>query len=123
MTQKTSPSSNIYLFFGEDDFSLRRKIDHWKAEFTKKFGPAGVIFFDSQNLSEIELIEKIRTELSPSLFAAKKLIIIRDALPKKAEQKNLSEFFLDLSNLAPKDYFLIFWESARPDRLLGFTKK
>jgi DNA polymerase III delta subunit len=120
---KNDSKSNIFLFFGEDDFSLRRKIDHWKVEFAKKFGPAGVIFFDAQNLGELELMEKLRTELSPSLFAAKKLIIVRDALPKKAEQKDLAEFFLELPNLAPKDYFLIFWESSRPDRRLGFTKK
>lgn len=119
--QETKP--NIYLFYGEDDFSLRRKIDLWKAEFAKKFGVAGVIFFDAQDWSEKETVNKLQDELSPSLFASKKLIIIRDSLPKKAEQKDLAEFFLGLPSILPKDYFLIFWETIKPDKRLGFTKK
>jgi DNA polymerase III delta subunit len=113
---------NIYLFYGEDDFSLRRKVDLWKQSFAKKFGPAGVIFFDAQNLSGRELMNKLSTELSPSLFATKKLIIVRDALPKKADQTSLAEFLLDLPEKLPSDYFLVFWETSKPDKRLGFTK-
>lgn len=116
-------SKNIYLFYGEDDFSLRRKIDLWKAEFAKKFGVAGVIFFDARDWPDQETANKLQDELSPSLFASKKLIIVRDSLPKKAEEKDLAEFFLGLPSILPKDYFLIFWETAKPDKRLGFTKK
>jgi len=115
--------SNIYLFFGQDDFSLRRKVDAWKTEFVKKYGAGGIIFFDGQNFGEPQLIEKIKIELSPSLFASKKLIIIRDGLPRKAEQKDLGDFLFSLPDLVPADYFLVFWETQRPDKRLGFTKK
>lgn len=118
-----SNKPNIYLFYGGDDFSLRRKIDLWKAEFAKKFGVAGVIFFDAQDWPDQETANKLQDELSPSLFASKKLIIVRDSLPKKADQKDLAEFFLGLPDKLPKDYFLIFWETTKPDKRLGFTKK
>jgi DNA polymerase III delta subunit len=120
-TLKTKP--NIYLFYGEDDFSLRRKVDSWKQEFAKKFGAAGVIFFDAQNFSSPELVNKLTEELSPSLFAAKKLIIVRDCLPRKADQTNLADFLLGLSVAMPPDCFLVFWETSKPDKRLGFTKK
>lgn len=122
MNKPTVPS-NLYVFFGEDGFSLNRKIEAWKTEFAKKFGASGIVFFEKENLTDLQLAEKIRNELSPSLFASKKLIIIRDCLPRKAEQKDLGDFLLSLPSLIPADYFLIFWETQKPDKRLGFTKK
>ncbi len=123
MTEKTSPSSNIYLFYGEDSFSLKRKIDRWKEEFAKKYGSSSISFFDAQSLDETELVKQLQNVLAPSLFASKKLIIIRDGLPKKADQEKLSEFLLDLPSHVSKDDFVVFWQSSRPDGRLKFTKQ
>ena len=76
MTDKNEPKSNVYLFYGEDDFSLRRKIDFWKTEFAKKYGSSSISLVDGENLSESELISQLQTNLAPSLFSSKKLIII-----------------------------------------------
>ena len=123
MTQKTSPSSNIFLFSGEDDFSLRRKIDFWKAEFAKKYTSQAISFIESESISEIELIKRLENLLAPSLFTTKKLIILKDILPKKADQEKLNEFLLALPERTSKDYFLIFWQSTKPDGRLKFTKQ
>ncbi len=123
MTEKISPFSNVFLFYGEDDFSLRRKIDFWKTEFAKKYSASAITVVDAANLSELDLISKLRSELAPSLFSAKKLLIVRNSLPRKASQTDLSEFFLNFISLIPKDYFVIFWETSKPDNRLGFTKK
>src|SRR5216683_2889818 len=108
MTEKISPSSNIYLFFGEDTFSMRRKIDHWKSEFAKKYSASSIAIVESQNIAEMDLIKKLRDELAPSLFSTKKLLIIKDCLPRKATQTELVDFLLAFVLLIPKDYFVIF---------------
>ena len=123
MTQKTSPSSNIFLFYGDDDFSLKRKIDFWKTEFAKKYSVSAISFLDGENLDEVSLIKNLENVLSPSLFAAKKLIIIRDGLPKKAEQQKLAQFLLDLPTKISKDDFVVFWQTSKPDGRLKFTKQ
>ncbi|MBX4187135.1 MAG: hypothetical protein KW802_02675 [Candidatus Doudnabacteria bacterium] len=123
MTEKTSPSSNIFLFHGEDDFSLRRKIDHWKIEFAKKYSTAAISVIQAGEMSETETIQKLQQDLSPSLFASKKLIIVRDGLPTKASQTLLADYLLNNLDNIPKDFFVIFWQSQKPDGRLGFTKK
>ncbi len=117
------PANNIYLFYGEDEFSLRRKIDKWKEEFAKKFSPLAISFFDGGELPETELIKRLQDQLAPSLFSAKRLIIIRDGLPKKADQENLINFLLELPPKVPKDFFVVFWQSHKPDGRLKFTKQ
>lgn len=107
--------SNIYLFYGEDDFSLRRKIEHWKAEFAKKYSAQAITFLDGSQLAEVDLIKQLETQLAPSLFSSKKLIILRDALP--------NDYCLTLPGKVPADFFIVFWQSKKLDGRLGFTKK
>ena len=119
----TNNSTNIFIFFGDDDFSLRRKVDHWKSEFAKKYSAAAISLIEGDGLAETEIIKKLQTELSPSLFASKKLIIVRDCFPTKAAQTQLADFLLNSLDTVSKDFFVIFWQSNRPDGRLGFTKK
>ncbi|HEX9503113.1 MAG TPA: hypothetical protein VF974_02215 [Patescibacteria group bacterium] len=123
MTQKTSLSSNLFLFFGEDDFSCKRKIDHWKAEFAKKYSAEAVTVIQAGELSELDIVKSLQTHLTPSLFTTKKLIIIRDGLPTKAAHTQLADYLLNNLDMIPKDFFVIFWQSQKPDGRLGFTKK
>lgn len=119
----TKTSNNIYLFYGGDDFSLRRKIDRWKEEFAKKYSGQAISFLDGEGLDETSLIRKLQSILAPSLFATKKLIVIRDCLPKKADQEKLTAFLLDLPSQVSKGDFVIFWQTTRPDGRLKFTKQ
>lgn len=119
----TEIKSNIYLFYGEDDFSLRRKIDKWKEEFAKKFSAQAIMFLDGADLAETDLIKKMQEHLAPSLFSVKKLIIIRDALPKKSDQEKLTRFLLDLSATTSAGDFVVFWQTMKPDGRLKFTKE
>ena len=73
----TEPKKNIYLFFGEDDFSLRRKVDIWKNEFAKKYSGSSVVVLDGNKADSSELAKKIEEALAPSLFSEKKLIICK----------------------------------------------
>ena len=117
----TKSSSNIYIFYGEDDFSLRKRVSLWKTEFAKKYSPTSIVELTSDNLSEIELGKKFEEVLTPSLFSSKKLIIARNCLPTKAAQTHLIETLGRILKNIPSDYFLVFWQDAL-DRRLGFVK-
>lgn len=119
----SQPKSNIYLFHGEDDFSLRRKIDIWKNEFSKKYSAQAITFLDGSEIGEVDLIKELQSQLAPSLFTQKKLLILRNVLPKKADQEKLAEFLLGLPKTAPSDYFIVFWQTSKPDGRLKFTKQ
>jgi DNA polymerase III delta subunit len=119
----TPTKSNIYLFYGEDDFSLRRKIGIWKTEFAKKYSAQAITTLDASELDSNGLLKELQNQLAPSLFTSKKLIILRDALPKKSDEEKLIEFLLELPKTLPSDYFIIFWQSAKPDGRLKFTKQ
>jgi DNA polymerase III delta subunit len=122
MAKNSQLSSNVFLFFGEDEFSLKRKVDHWKAEFAKKYSANSITIIEAADLSESAIIEGLKTDFSPSLFASKKLIVIKDALPTKATQSLLADFLLSAIDTIPKDFFVIFWQNQKPDGRLGFTK-
>jgi DNA polymerase III delta subunit len=118
-----STKKNIFLFYGEDDFSLRRKIDIWKTEFSKKYSAQAITIVDGSEMGENEVIQSLQGHLAPSLFASKKLLILKNVLPKKADQEKLSEFLLGLPESAPKDYFIVFWQGSKPDGRLKFNKQ
>jgi DNA polymerase-3 subunit delta len=116
-----SSSKNVFIFFGEDDFSLRQKINVWKLEFTKKFSASGVVVLSSDGLGESDMAKKLEEVLTPSLFSTKKLIVARNFLPAKANQEILIESLNKLLQNIPADFFLIFWQDSL-DRRLGFIK-
>lgn len=116
-----SSSKNIFIFTGEDDFSLRQKIEVWKNEFARKFSATSIVTLDAENLSEIDLVKKFEEILTPSLFSSKKLVIAKNCLPAKASQTHLIAGLDRLLASLPADYFLVFWQKSL-DRRLGFNK-
>lgn len=116
-------SSQIYLFHGEDDFSLRQKIHRWKEEFAKKYSANAITTLSREDRAENEMIKMLDAVVAPSLFSSKKLIIAKDFLPSKASESKLGEFLLDLIPKINSDTFLVFWETGKPDKRLGLIKK
>jgi DNA polymerase-3 subunit delta len=112
-----------YIFFGEDDFSLRRKLDNWKREYAKKYSVDSIVHLERGEGSEADMIGQLEQALSASLFSSRKLVIARDFLPAKSAEEKLGEYLLQKIQSLPKDYFLVLWQTSRPDRRLGLVKK
>jgi DNA polymerase III subunit delta len=124
MTQTASKQpSRAYIFFGEDDFSLRRKLEAWKREYAKKYSAESIVHLERGERGEAELVGLLEQALSPSLFSSRKLVIARDFLPAKAAEERLGEYLMQKLQSLPPDYFLVLWQTARPDRRLGMVKK
>ncbi len=123
MSAKISPSSDqIFLFTGEDDFSLKRRLDFWKEEFAKKYPHGQILVFDAENL-ENQSLSHLEEAVSPSLFSDKKLIILKNYLPTKATDADFAEKLLGLLEKIPQDLFLIFWQTVKLDGRLNLVKK
>lgn len=112
---------NVFIFIGEDDFSLRQKIQIWKAEFAKKYSGTSIVDLSSDGLAEIDLAKKLDEVLTPSLFSAKKLVVARNCLPTKSSQEILIAALEKTIGNLPVDYFLVFWQDSM-DRRLSFIK-
>lgn len=117
-----SPSSHVYLFFGEDDFSLRQKVKVWSIEFAKKYSATSVVSINGKDMPELELAKKLEEILTPSLFSSKKLIIAQDCLPTKSAQETLIATLKRVLGVIPSDYFLVFVQNSI-DRRLAFNKE
>jgi DNA polymerase III delta subunit len=124
MTKKISQNqeSQAFIFLGEDDFSLRRRIDHWKREFAKKHSSDGIITVDGGELGEEDLSLRLESVSLPTLFSQKKLIIAKDCLPTKAQQEKLSRAVLKLLENIDKDCYIIFYNAKKLDRRLSSIK-
>lgn len=121
--QNPKPSTQAFIFLGSDDFSLRRKIDTWKREYAKKFSQDAIVQLERTDTGETDMVAQLEQALSPSLFSTRKLVIAKDFLPAKASEEKLGEYLLHKLQNLPKDYFLVLWQSSKPDRRLGMVKK
>jgi DNA polymerase-3 subunit delta len=116
-------SSQVYIFYGEDDFSLLKKIDRWKAEFAKKFSAQGVVVVDGETLEYNQLLQTLDQVAAPSLFASKKLVVCKECLPTKSAQEELGERILKMIAANDPNTFYVFYSSKKLDKRLGVIKK
>lgn len=83
---------NIYLYYGDDDFTMTEKINKEKKSFEKKGGGFNIyeIDWDNQSISKDEKLSKLKDGLSAgSLFSSEKLIIVKNCLfPSGSKKKN-----------------------------------
>ncbi len=119
----TKQSSNVYIFYGEDDFSLAKKIERWKEEFVKKFSNQGVTLLDKETLGYEAFMKNLEQAAMPSLFSSKRLVICKEGLPDKAGQEDLADFIDKLATESSADSFFIFYTLKNPDKRLASVKQ
>ncbi|MFA4891314.1 MAG: DNA polymerase III subunit delta [Candidatus Gracilibacteria bacterium] len=111
--------SNIYFFYGEDTYSISKKIKFWTDQFEQKHG-------GDTNIETIEGKEldpkKFGTNLQAMPFLAeKRLVIVRDFLSnaKTDDQKIVAEI---LDKEIPDFCVLVFSETSIPDKRTSLFK-
>lgn len=118
--QTQAKNNNVFLFTGEDDFSMHRKVQVWKKEFAKKHSQDTIHFYDTETFEENDLKSKLEEAISPSLFSSKKLLILKNVLPGSESFQN---FILELMTKITTDCFVVFWQTKKLDGRLSFTKE
>lgn len=97
-------NKNIYLYFGDDDFTIAENIRKEKDGFEKKGGGINTheIDWNNQNLSKDEKLGKLQNGLmSGSLFSSEKLLIIKNSLFFSGKKKKEDE--TEEENIADND--------------------
>lgn len=116
---------NIFLFHGDDSYTITKKIALWKEAFEKKYGPQtiSVIDAESHGLTEDELLGMCkRSIVGQSLFASESFVIVKNLFSSKAYREKLGNFFLEAIPSLSASTFLLFVEQ-RIDKRLVLTKK
>ena len=115
---KNQETKNIYLFYGEDSYSVNQKYRHWRKEFEKKYGDMNVDIFEGKSLNAQELMNSAD---SMPFLSEKKLIIVHDFFRdgKENEQKKIAEKVEEINDFC----LMIFVENEKPDARTALYKK
>lgn len=109
-----------YLFYGQDNFSIRKKLDSWRERF-KDIDQSGInlIELDGQNLNFAELENSV---LAPPFLSKNRLVIVKNILVANKD-KSLKEKIGKLLPTIPSSTILLFVEFGQPDKRESLFKK
>ncbi len=114
----TESLKNLYLFCGEDAFSVLEKSSLWKKKFIEKYGDLNVITLLGEDMSAADLQTALE---SYPFLSEKKLILVSDFLRDGSEDD--LKAVVDLIENVPDFAVLVFVESAKPDARKALYKK
>jgi len=110
---------SIYLFFGDDTYSHRKKLSFWKDEFEKKHGDMNMETMDAENTSANDIFSSC---MSTPFLGDKRLLIVKNFVNEaKAEER---EKIVELLNQEIPDFtVLVFSEIGQVDKRTALYKK
>lgn len=109
----------VFLFFGEDTYSHREKLDFWRREFEKKYGgDTNTIILSAENLTANEIFQACS---AMPFLAEKRFAVVKNFLSggDAEEKKKMAEYLERI----PEFCILIFSETENVDRRLSLFKK
>lgn len=109
----------LFLFFGEDQWSLLAKLKFWQREFEKKYsGDMNVSVLEGKATGANEIFQ---TGSSMPFLAEKRLVMVKDFLRDAAAEEQTAA--AEILEKIPDFCVLIFTESEAPDRRTSLYKK
>lgn len=123
MTQ-AKQKQHIYLFHGDDTYTIAKNIVAWYETFEKKYNSQAIFEIDveSGEWTEDKLLGACKKSIaSKSLFASESFVIVKNIFSNATYREKLGSFFIDsIPTLAPS-IFLLFTEQ-RIDKRLSLYK-
>lgn len=109
----------IFLFFGNDTYTLREKLKFWQKEFEKKYGgDMNISILEGKETSANQIFQ---TCSSMPFLSEKRLTIVKDFLSEANEEEKAQ--MSDLLEKIPDFCVLVFSETETPDRRISLFKK
>lgn len=124
MVEEKKLSEKIYLFTGENRFSLQQEIEKWVRMFKEKNGPESVFSFNSENRDYTNIKQTI---FGWWFFITNKLVILY-GIPLDTEKSNaikadeIEKIADDLMNYDIPMWTLVVCVSYKPDKRSRFYK-
>lgn len=110
----------VFLFFGDDTYSLSEKLTFWRKEFEKKYGgDTNIAIFEGKNASANEIFQACS---AMPFLAERRFTIVKNFLSEAHDEEKSA--MAELIEKIPDFCILIFSESAcAPDRRTALYKK
>ncbi|MEK7618741.1 MAG: DNA polymerase III subunit delta [Patescibacteria group bacterium] len=114
---------HIYLFCGDDTYSIAERVAFWKREFCAKYGKENCFTLDCEEADGSQSWEmRLRGHLhSSSLFSATALVILKNAFSKSTKKITTEAILKELDSI-PLTHFVVFQESS-VDQRTALSKK
>ncbi|MDO8571714.1 MAG: hypothetical protein Q7R79_03465 [bacterium] len=115
--------SRIFIFHGDDTFTIAEKVRYWMKEFEKKYKNTPTVI-DGQNLSGEKLMQAVQDALrADTLFDSVRLIIIKNVFTlKKSDAELIHPIILDQFEKISDTRFVVVCEETI-DKRMSFYKK
>lgn len=113
----------VFLFFGNDAYSLNAKVAHWKREFEKKYNGdmnINILPVSGPNAKELKAREIFEVCASMPFLAEKRLTIVKNFISEGAAEE-ISELARILPQI-PDFCVLVFAEQGDVDKRLNIYK-
>lgn len=108
-----------FLFYGEDTYSLEKKLAFWRSEFEKKHGgDTNISIIDGNSASANNIFQACS---ALPFLGEKRLIIVKEFLSEGNEEEKLK--MSELVSKIPDHCILVFRETALIDRRIILFKK
>ena len=114
----TTDKKTVYLFYGDDRFSLNQKLKFWQDEFIKKYGENALEIVYGEKLDTSDFATNLETL---PFLSEKRLVVVKNFLDlgKDEEQKKIATAIEN-----PPDFcLLIFQENEVPKKTNPIYKK
>ncbi len=106
-------STQLYVFIGENSFTLAEEVRRWKSQFLSKYGAENLVELSGADASEEVLLDAI----SVSPFIAERRLVICHGIPR-LERDAVRRV---VQEIHPQTLLLI--EDSAPDKRLSSTKE
>jgi len=108
----------VFLFHGQDTYSLNEKINRWKREFEKKYGDLNCAVVEGKNANPREIFQMCA---AMPFLADKRLVIVKNFLSEAETER--SGAMAELIEQVPDFCVLVFSETEEPDKRISLYKK
>ena len=114
----TTDKKPVYLFYGEDRYSLNQKLKFWHEEFIKKYGESSLEIIYGEKLDPADFSTNLETL---PFLSEKRLVLVKNFLDlgKADQQKKIASAIEN----TPDFCLLIFQENEIPEKTNPIYKK
>jgi len=118
MQDKIQKKSSLYFFYGEDTYSIAKKVQFWVENFKAKYDESNIEIVEGKHID----LKEFATNLTSMPFLSdKRLVIVKNFLDEASAdtQKEMVEI---LNTELPDFCILVFTENKMPDKRTSLFK-
>lgn len=116
----TTDKKTVYLFYGDDRYSLNQKLKFWQDEFVKKYGENALEIIDGAKLNPSDFSTNLQ---SLPFLSEKRLVLVKDFLEFSEKKEDMQKKIASAIEDTPDFCLLIFQENEIPKKTNPIYKK